>query len=73
VLIDRDRQFFLGVFLANDIIIEEFFDLYGLRERRATRGGFLLLIIGNDLVANINALVADVNSRAGNQLLDFVL
>jgi hypothetical protein len=33
----------------------------------------LLLIIGDDLIANIYALVADVDGWAGNQLFDLIL
>jgi hypothetical protein len=32
-----------------------------------------LLIIGNDLVADVDALIADVNGGTRNQFLDFVL
>ena len=33
----------------------------------------VLIVIVDDLVANINALIADINGRSGNELLDLVL
>src|SRR6185295_19069792 len=73
VLVDGNGETLLGFLLADHVVVEEFLDLDWLWQRRTPSGGFLLLIIGDDLVADINALVADINGRAGNQLLDFVL
>src|SRR6185295_7384552 len=73
VLVDGNRETLLGFLLTDHVVVEEFLDLDRLRQRWASSGGFLLLIIGDDLVADIDALIADINGRAGNQLLDFVL
>ena len=73
MLVDGNRETFLGFLLTDHVVVEEFLDLDWLRQRWASSGGFLLLIIGDDLVADIDALIADINGRAGNQLLDFVL
>src|SRR5712692_52908 len=73
VLINRHGQPLLGFFLTDNVVVEEFLDLHRLWERRASSGCFLLLIVADDLVANIDALIADINGRAGNQLLHFVL
>src|ERR1041384_6769110 len=73
MLINGDGEFFLGLFLPDDVIIEEGFDLDRLRQRRTARSRFLLLIICDDLVADINAFVAKITGRLGHQLLDFVL
>jgi hypothetical protein len=73
VLIDGDGQLLFGVILSDDIIVEKFLDLYGFGQRGTACCGFLMLIIGDDLVANIYALVTDVNRWACYQLLDLVL
>jgi hypothetical protein len=31
------------------------------------------LVVGNDLIADVDALVADVDGRSGNKLLNFIL
>ena len=73
VVVDRHRQRALGLLLPDDVLLEDVVDLPRLGEvldveRR--RGGELLV---DDLVAEIDALVADVDARAGDQLLDLPL
>jgi hypothetical protein len=73
VVVDRDRQRALGVVLADDVLVQDVVDLLRLGEildveRR--RGGELLV---DDLVAEIDALVADVDAGAGDQLLHLAL
>ena len=45
----------------------------GLGKGRPSSYGLCLLIIGDDLVADIDALVADVDGRTGNEFLNFIL
>jgi hypothetical protein len=73
VVVDGDRKRALGLLLPDHVLIQDGVDLLRLRqavdvERR--RGGQLLV---DDLVAEIDALVADVYARAGDQLLDLAL
>src|SRR3954454_352963 len=73
VVVDRDRQRLLGVVLADDVAVEELVDLLGLRQLveldvRALRQLFL-----DDLVAEVDALVADVDPGACDELLDLFL
>jgi hypothetical protein len=61
------------VLLADDVLVEDAVDLPRLRqvvdvERR--RSGQLLV---DDLVTEVDALVADVDARPGDQLLDLAL
>src|SRR5439155_26063819 len=73
MLIDRDRELLLRFFLADDIFVKKGFNLAGLWQRR-TRGHRLsLLVVGDDLVADVDALIADVDGRAGNEFLNFIL
>src|SRR5262245_44055944 len=73
VLVDGDGQFLLRVFLPDHVFVEEIFDLRRFRKRRARGGGFLLSVIADDLDADVDALVADVNGGACDQLFDFIL
>ena len=73
VVVDRHRQRALGLLLADDVLVEDVVDLPRLREVldvEVRRSGELLI---DDLVAEIDALVADVDAGAGDQLLDLPL
>jgi hypothetical protein len=73
VVVDGDGERPLGGLLADDVLLEDGVDLLRLRqvlELEAGRSGQLLV---DDLVAEIDALVADVDARPGDQLLDLAL
>jgi len=73
VVVDRYGERALGLLLADDVLVEDVVDLARLREVldvERGRGGELLV---DDLVAEIDALVADVDAGAGDQLLDLAL
>src|SRR5882724_10063194 len=74
VVVDRDRQDLLGALLADHVLVEDLLDLGRLRHRRGGREGLLLVdLLRDDVVAEVDALVADVDGRAGDQLADLVL
>src|SRR5213592_2570612 len=74
VVVDRDRQDLLGALLADHVLVEDLLDLGRLRHRRGGRESLLLVdLLGDDVVAEVDALVADVDDRAGDQLADLVL
>src|SRR6185295_15255176 len=73
MLINRDRQALLGFILSDHVLIQKVFDLSRLGQRRTSRYRFSLLIVGNDLIADVNALITDIDGGAGNEFLDFVL
>ncbi len=64
VVIDRDRQLFLGLLLANDIFVEEYLDLLRLGQM-VGRGSSLRFgaIVFQDGVADRDALIANVSPR----------
>jgi hypothetical protein len=73
VVVDGDREGPLGSLLADDVLVQDLVDLDRLREvleLEGGRGGELLI---DDLVAEVDALVADVDAGTGDQLLDLSL
>src|SRR6266446_3589901 len=73
VIMDRDREHLLGVILTDDIIVKNF--AYFLRGRNAVarlhqRG---LVLLADDVHAQFDALVADENGRAGDELAHLML
>src|SRR3954462_1342756 len=73
VVVDRYGERALGLLLADHVLVEHAVDLPRLREVLDVerRGGGELLV--DDLVAEIDALVADVDAGTGDQLLDLPL
>jgi hypothetical protein len=73
MLIDGDGQTLLSLVLSNHILIQKILNLARLRKRRTRGYGLSLLIVSDDLIADVDALIADVNGRTCNQFLDLVL
>ena len=73
VVVDRDRERALRLFLRDDVVVEDGVDVERLREVvevELRRSGQLLV---DDLVTEIDALVADVDAGTSDQLLDLSL
>src|SRR3954447_20501372 len=73
VVVDRYREGALGVLLPDDVLLEDGVDLLRLREVLDVEGRGPGELLVDDLVTEIDALVADVDARAGDQLLDLSL
>ncbi len=75
VVVDGDREGLLGGLLPDDVLLEEGEDLFRLRQVELARGLFAGLgeALFDDLVAELDALVADVDAGTGDQLLDLLL
>src|SRR6202035_3749222 len=73
VIVDRDREHLLGVILADDVVVEDLADL--LRRRDAVAGLYQrgLVLLADDVYAQLDALVADEHGRPGNELAHLVL
>ena len=63
VVINRDGEFFLGLALADYVLIEPFFELLRLRQMEYRRVGFFRAVFFENRVANRNALIANVGFR----------
>ena len=75
VVVDRHRQDALGRSLPDHVLIEDCADLLGRRQFAldALGTGIGSNFIADDVVAQLDALVADEHGRSGDQLADLVL
>jgi hypothetical protein len=70
----RDGQDLLRPFLFDDILIEDVFYLVRLEDMiAAILIAFLGVLLGYDLVAQLNTLIADIDRRSRDEFLDFIL
>src|SRR5262245_532256 len=68
-----DREDLLGPLLPDDILVERGLDLGGLGQAADLPRLLLFPLLGDDVVAELDALVADVDGGTGDQLADVVL
>jgi hypothetical protein len=73
VVVDGDRERPLGVLLSDDVLVQDLVDLPRLGQVLQLEDGRRRQLLVDDLVAEIDALVADVDAGAGDQLLDLPL
>ena len=71
--IDGYGQNFLGPLLTDDVLIEDLFDLARRRNLCNGLGDLSLFVLSENLVAERDALVADVDRRTGDELPNGVL
>src|SRR6185436_15203162 len=72
VVVDRDGELLLRLLLADDVLVEQLLELVRLGEVRL----LLLLehpVLGNDVEADVDALVADEDRRSGDELAHLAL
>ena len=75
VVVDGDGELLLGPLLADDVEVEELLDLFRLRKLAGAfhRARLVLAVLGDDVEADVDALVADVDRGPGDQLLHVAL
>src|SRR3954466_3609333 len=73
MVVDRDREDALGAILADHIIVEDLADLGGGRNAVAGLDPRRLRFLADDVVAQLDAFIADEHRRSGDQLPDLVL
>src|SRR5699024_5204915 len=73
VVVDRDGERPLGRVLTDDVLLQEVEDLLRLGQLAQPEVAGLGQLLLDDLVAQVDALVADVHAGARDQLLDLLL
>src|SRR5437016_167859 len=73
VVVDRDGQDLLRPLLADHVLVEDVLDLGGFGERADLAALLFFPLLGDDVVAELDALVTDVHRRAGDQFADVIL
>src|SRR6185437_9160839 len=73
VVVHRDRQRFLGLFLTDDVLVQDVLDFLRRGNLRDRIGYLALFILLQNLVAESDALVADVDRWPGDEFPDRVL
>jgi hypothetical protein len=73
VVVDGHCQLLLGLVLSDHVAVEELLDLLRLGELRLRGLRLQDPVFRDDVETDVDALVADVNGRAGDQLLDVPL
>src|SRR5215468_870244 len=74
VVVDRDGEDLLGALLADHVLVEHVLDLGRLGHAGEAVALLLLLdLLGDDVVAEPDALVADVHGGPGDELLHLLL
>src|SRR5689334_15626988 len=72
VVVDRDRELLLGLLLADHIFVQELLDFDRHRQRGA-RTAIEFVVVRDDVVADLDAFIADEYRRSRNELADVVL
>ncbi len=75
VVVHRHRQDLLGLLLPDDVGVQRLVDLLGRGQVLEERLDFSFLgeLVFDDVVAQFDALIADVDARTRDQLLDVPL
>src|SRR5207244_7277194 len=75
VVVDGDGELLLGPLLADHIEVEELFDFLRFGQRAGAFQGprLVLAALSDDVEADVDAFVTDVDRRPGDQLLDVAL
>src|SRR4051794_9309323 len=73
VVVDRDREDLLRLLLPDDVVVQVLVDLARLGQVVEADLGALRELLFDDLVAEVDALVADVDAWTRDELLDLLL
>jgi hypothetical protein len=69
-----DREDFFRTFLTDHILVENPLDLRWFWYIRGGANGFIVIaFLRNNVIAEIDAFIADVNSRTGDEFPDLIL
>jgi hypothetical protein len=72
MIVHRDGQNLFGCILLDHVLVEHGLDLPG-GDQVVKLGGVLVVFLFDNLAAELDALVANINGGAGDQLFDLLL
>jgi hypothetical protein len=73
VVVDGDGERLLGALLADHVVVQDLLDLGRLRERALGRADRVVGLTLEDVVAELDALAANVDGRSRHETRDLVL
>src|SRR5262249_8944640 len=74
VVVDGDGELLLRLLLPDDVLVEELLDLLRRRQRGAgAASGLEAVVVRDDVVADLDAFIADEDGGPGDQLANVVL
>src|SRR5262249_5675445 len=73
VIVDGDREHLLGALLADHVLVQNLLDLVGLGQLVARTLRSVLELLANDVVTQLDTLVANKHRGASDELANFVL
>jgi hypothetical protein len=73
VVVNRYREYFLGVVLTDDVVVEDLADLFRRRNAVARLHQRGLVLLADDVCTQLDALGANEDGRPGNELAHLIL
>src|SRR5208282_3580130 len=73
MVVNGHREDFFRPLLADYVLVQNILDSSGLGNLRGPCRTFSFVFLGNDVIAELHAFIADINRRTGNQFFDFIL
>ena len=73
MIVDGDREHLLGVVLPDDVVVEHLADLFGRGDAVARLHQRGLVLLADDVHAQLDAFIADENRRPRDELAHLVL
>ena len=73
MVVNGNRQDLFGLVLADHVVVQGLLDFVRSRQVVARLVGPFIELFADDVVAQLDTLIADKNRRAGDQFPDFML
>jgi hypothetical protein len=73
VIVDGYRELLLGLILSNDVLFQELLDLHRPGQAGSLAAVLETVVVGDDVVADFDTLVADEYGRPGDELAHIAL
>jgi len=73
MIVNGHREDFFRPILTDYVLVKDLLDSSGLRNLGGPCRPLPLILLGNDVIAELYAFIADINRRTGNQFFDFIL